>query len=213
MASRSRLIATLALFLIPLLLSGCITYQLLGGVEGGEVSYPSDRLVVGETTLGEVLVLLGAPDTVGRVDEGDLLIYQRAVLKRNRLSLGIPTADIWRLGIDLSAYGSLVRYDRLVVGKTTLGEVLVLLGAPDKVGRVNEGDLLIYQRAVLKRNRLSLGIPLADIWRLGFDLSAYGSLVRYDRLVLLFTPEGILSGAAFEKSSDHPYWKAMTSDS
>jgi hypothetical protein len=36
---------------------------------------------------------------------------------------------------------------------------------------------------------------------------------RYDRLVLLFTPEGILSGAAFEKSSDHPYWKAMTSDS
>jgi hypothetical protein len=140
----ARLIAALALFLIPLLLSGCITYQLLGGVEGGEVSYPSDRLVV---------------------------------------------------------------------GKTTLGEVLVLLGAPDKVARMDEGDLLIYQRAVLRRNRLSLGIPLADIWRLGIDLSAYGSLVRYDRLVLLFTPEGILSGAAFEKSSDHPYWKAMTSDS
>ncbi len=144
MAFRSRLIATLSLLLIPLLLAGCITYQLLGGVEGGAVSYPSDRLVV---------------------------------------------------------------------GKTTLGEVLVLLGAPDKVGRVDEGDLLIYQRAVLKRNQLSLGIPLADIWRLGIDLSAYGSLVRYDRLVLLFTPEGILSGAAFEKSSSHPYWKAMTSDS
>jgi len=144
MASRSKRIVAVALFLIPPLLSGCITYQLLGGVEGGEISYPSDRLVV---------------------------------------------------------------------GKTTLGEVLVLLGAPDKVGRVNEGDLLIYQRAVLRRNRLSVGIPLADIWRLGIDLSAYGSLVRYDRLVLLFTPEGILSGAAFEKSSDHPYWKAMTSDS
>jgi hypothetical protein len=144
MASRSRLIAALALLVIHPLLSGCITYQLLGGVEGGEVSYPSDRLVV---------------------------------------------------------------------GKTTLGEVLVLLGAPDKVGRVDEGDLLVYQRAVLKRNQLSVGIPLADIWRLGIDLSAYGSLVRHDRLVLLFTPEGILSGAAFEKSSDHPYWRAMTSDS
>ena len=144
MASRSKLIATLALFLIPLLLSGCITYQLLGGVEGGEVPYPSDRLVV---------------------------------------------------------------------GKTSLGEVLVLLGAPDKVGRVDEGDLLIYQRAVLKRNQLSVGLSLADMWRLGSHLSAYGSLVRYDRLVLLFTPEGILSGAAFEKSSDHPYWKAITSDS
>jgi hypothetical protein len=144
MASRSRLITALALVLIALLLSGCITYQLLGGVEGGEVSYPSDRLVV---------------------------------------------------------------------GKTTLGEILVLLGAPDKVARVNEGDLLIYQRAVLKRNRLSVGIPLADIWRLGIDLSAFGALVRYDRLVLLFTPEGILSVTAFEKSSDHPYWKAMTSDS
>ena len=80
MASRSKLIATLALFFIPLLRSGCITYQLLGGVEGGEVPYPSDRLVVGKTSLGEVLVLLGAPDKVGRVDEGDLLIYQRAVL-------------------------------------------------------------------------------------------------------------------------------------
>jgi len=144
MASRSRLLAAPAFFLMPLLLSGCITYQLLGGVEGGEVSYPSDRLVV---------------------------------------------------------------------GKTTLGEVLVLLGAPAKVGRVDEGDLLIYQRAVLKRNKLSVGIPLADIWHLGIDLSAYGALVRYDRLVLIFTREGILSGAAFEKGSDHPYWKAITSDS
>jgi hypothetical protein len=140
----ARLIVALALFLIPLLVSGCVTYQLRGGVKGGDISYPSDRLVV---------------------------------------------------------------------GKTTLGEVLVLLGAPDKVGRVDEGDLLIYQRAVLKRNQLSVGMPLADIWRLGIDLSAYGALVRYDRLVLLFTPEGILSGAAFEKSSDHPYWKAMTSNS
>ena len=144
MASRSRLLVALALFLIPPLLSGCITYQLLGGVEGGEISYPSERLMV---------------------------------------------------------------------GKTTLGEVLVLLGAPDRVARVDDGDILIFQRAVLKRNRLSVGIPLADIWRVGIDLSAYGALVRYDRLVLLFTPEGILSGAAFEKSSDRPYWEAMTSDS
>jgi len=144
MASRSKLIATPALFLVLLLLSGCISYQLRGRVEGGEISYPGDRLVVGKTTLGEVLVLLGAPDTVARVDGG---------------------------------------------------------------------DLLIYQRAVLKRNQLSVGLPLADIWRPGIDLSAYGALVRYDRLVLLFTPEGILSGAAFEKSSDHPYWKAMTSNS
>jgi len=144
MASRSKLIATLAFFLMPLLLPGCITYQLLGGVEGGEVAYPSDRLVA---------------------------------------------------------------------GKTTLGEVLVLLGAPDKVERVEGGDLLIYQRAVLKRNQLSVGIPLAEFWRPGIDLAAYGALVRYDRLVLLFTPEGILSGAAYEKSSDHPYWKAMTSNS
>jgi len=144
MGFRSRLGRTLLILLLLTLAPGCLSYQLVGGVEGGKVAFPSDRLVVGKTTLGEALALLGAPDTVDR-------------------ATGL--------------------------------------------------DLLIYERAVVRGNRLSLGIPIVDVWRVGFDLSAYGGLVRYDRLVLFFSPEGILLGTAFEEGSKHPYLRVMRSNS
>lgn len=146
MASRSSARITLVVLVLPMLLSGCLSYQLLGGVEGAEVPHPGDRLVVGKTTLGETLTLLGAPDAVDRVTGYDLLIYERAITRSNRLAVGIPLAYVWT-------------------------------------------------------------------WRMGLDLAAYGGLVRYDRLILFFNPEGVLSRTAFEQGSSHSYWKAMTSDS
>ena len=102
---------------------------------------------------------------------------------------------------------------RLQVGKTTLGEVLALLGAPDNLTKVGLEDLLVYERALLYRNRLKVGIPipLSSLLRTSFDASAYGTLVRYDSLALFFNSEGILSHKAFQQGSSHPYFKALFS--
>ena len=40
-------------------------------------------------------------------------------------------------------------------------------------------------------------------------MSGYGTLVRYDRLWLLFTPDRILRQMMFEKGSSHPYLKTL----
>jgi hypothetical protein len=103
--------------------------------------------------------------------------------------------------------------DRLQVGKTTLGEVLALLGAPDNVGKAGLEDLLVYERALLYRNRIKVGIPipLGSLIRTSFDASAYGTLVRYDSLALFFNSEGILSHKIFTKGSSHPYFKTLFS--
>ena len=103
--------------------------------------------------------------------------------------------------------------DRLQVGKTTLGEVLSLLGAPDNVAKAGLEDLLVYERALLYRNRIRVGlpIPLSSAIRTSFDASAYGTLVRYDSLALFFNSERILSHKTFHKGSSHPYLKTLFS--
>jgi len=103
--------------------------------------------------------------------------------------------------------------DRLEVGKTTLGEALSLLGAPDKVAKVGLEDLLVYERALLYRNRLKVGfpIPLSSVVRTSLDASAYGTLVRYDSLALFFNSERILSHITFQQGSSHPYFKTLFS--
>ena len=104
-------------------------------------------------------------------------------------------------------------HERLEEGKTTLAEVLSLLGAPDKVAKAGMENLLIYERALLYRNRLKLGIPLplSSLLRTSFDASAYGTLVRYDSLALFFNSEGILSHKTFQQGSSHPYFKTLFS--
>ena len=98
------------------------------------------------------------------------------------------------------------------VGKTTLQEALETLGAPDQVAELEGKDVLIYRRSLLAQSGLSFGIPLADIWISSFDISAYGRLVRYDLLLLFFTPDGILTEIVIEKGSQHPYLKTILSD-
>ena len=104
-------------------------------------------------------------------------------------------------------------HERLEEGKTTLAEVLSLLGAPDQVAKAGMENLLIYERALLYRNRLKLGIPLplGSLLRTSFDASAYGTLVRYDSLALFFNSEGILSHKTFQQGSSHPYFKTLFS--
>jgi hypothetical protein len=103
--------------------------------------------------------------------------------------------------------------DRLEVGKTTLGEALSLLGAPDRVAKAGLEDLLVYERALLYRNRLKVGfpIPLSSLIKTSFDASASGTLVRYDSLALFFNSERVLSHKTFQQGSKHPYFKTLFS--
>ena len=102
--------------------------------------------------------------------------------------------------------------EELVVGKTTLEEALLILGAPDKVAKVGLENLLVYERALLYRNRLKVGIPLSEVIRVNLSMAGYGTLVRYDSLALFFNTEDILTHKTFAKGSSHPYLRTLFSD-
>jgi hypothetical protein len=102
--------------------------------------------------------------------------------------------------------------EELVVGKTTLEEALSVLGAPDKVAKVGLENLLVYERALLYRNRIKVGIPVSELIRGNLSIAAYGTLVRYDSLALFFNTEGILSHKTFAEGTSHPYFKTLFAD-
>jgi hypothetical protein len=106
----------------------------------------------------------------------------------------------------------IVPKEELVEGKTTLEEALSVLGAPDKVAKVGLENLLVYERALLYRNRIKVGIPLSQVARGNLSMAGYGTLVRYDSLALFFNTEGILSHKTFAEGSSHPYLKTLFSD-
>ena len=102
--------------------------------------------------------------------------------------------------------------EQLEVEKTDLGEVLSLLGAPDRVVEMEGQNLLVYERKLAYRNRLKLGIPVFSATRSTFDISTSGNLVRYDSLSLFFSPDGILRNRVFEEGSSLPYFKTLFTD-
>ena len=105
-----------------------------------------------------------------------------------------------------------VPQEELVVGKTTLEEALSILGAPDKVAKVGVENLLVYERELLYRNRIRVGIPLSEVIRGNLSAAAYGTLVRYDSLALFFNTEDILTHKTFAEGSSHPYLRTLFSD-
>ena len=104
-----------------------------------------------------------------------------------------------------------VPQEELVVGKTTLEEALFILGAPDKVAKVGVENLLVYERELLYRNRIRVGIPLSEVIRGNLSAAAYGTLVRYDSLALFFNTEDILTHKTFEEGSSHPFLRTLFS--
>jgi hypothetical protein len=103
-------------------------------------------------------------------------------------------------------------YEQCQEGKTTLQEALETLGGPDQVAELGGKDVLIYRRALFAQHGLSFGLPLTDIWMPGFDISAHGRLVRYDSLLLFFTPDGMLAKMVIEEGSQHPFLETILSD-
>ena len=102
--------------------------------------------------------------------------------------------------------------DKFRIGTSTMGDVLSDLGAPADLLSLENYDLFIYKRSLQYENRLSLGLPVLDLPVGGSaDVSAYGSLTRYDTLVFFFRPDGILDHMVFEKGSNKPYLKTLLS--
>jgi hypothetical protein len=102
--------------------------------------------------------------------------------------------------------------DAYPLGKTTLSEVLLSLGAPDEVYSLNNSDLLVYQRSLIQESGLSLGVPILNVTMGGsIDISATGALTRYDTLIFWFNPQGMLEDIVFEKASSRPYLKTLFS--
>jgi len=99
------------------------------------------------------------------------------------------------------------------LGKTTIGDVLSSLGAPDEIYSLDNTDLLVYQRSLFQENGLSLGIPVLDVAAgMSVEISATGAVTRYDTLTLWFNSQGTLQDIIFEKASDRSYLKALFSD-
>jgi hypothetical protein len=102
--------------------------------------------------------------------------------------------------------------DAYPLGKTTIGDVLSRLGAPDGVYSLDDTDLLIYRRSLYQENGLSLGIPVFEVALGGsVEISARGGLTRYDTLTFWFNSQGTLQDIVFEKASDSSYLKTLFS--
>jgi len=97
-------------------------------------------------------------------------------------------------------------------GKATLTEVLQRYGAPDHIGALADGFALTYERNAYRGLSLSIGLPLSDTVRTSADMTARGSLIRYDTLVFFFTKEGVLRHSILERGSQTPLWKTYWHD-
>jgi len=101
----------------------------------------------------------------------------------------------------------------LVIGKTTLYDVLFRFGAPNQVIEMEGRNLILYERILYRQNALTIGIPvMGEIGGPNFDFSARGGLTRYDTLALFFTPDHILCDMVCERGSHRPYLKSLFSD-
>ena len=102
---------TVALIVV---LSGCISYRYNRYIYGLPIQDPGEQFPLIQTSIGDVLANLGAPDYVYSLDNKDMLVYRRSLLQENSLSVGIPVVEVTTGGsFDLSASGALTRSDVL----------------------------------------------------------------------------------------------------
>jgi hypothetical protein len=97
----------------------------------------------------------------------------------------------------------------LKAGTTTLGEVLSLYGAPDRIETSSAHDLLIYERAIYGNSGLAFSVPFGDLAFINPEISARGKLGRYDTLALFFTSDRVLREIVYTKGTSHPYLKTL----
>jgi hypothetical protein len=97
--------------------------------------------------------------------------------------------------------------DEFLAGKTSLQEVLSYYGAPTEIVHLKGAFALHYQRALYRGVDISIGLPLRDV--LNPKLDTRGNLFRYDTVVFIFTPEGVLKDLKYEKGTSRPLWSTF----
>ncbi|MEX2208384.1 MAG: hypothetical protein WEF50_19365 [Myxococcota bacterium] len=87
----------------------------------------------------------------------------------------------------------------VVVGQTTKGEILELLGPPDRILRQYDGDVFVY--AYIRRNATTIAIEEPVITNL-MIFTYQKSQEKSDRRVVFFDRGGRLSGLGFRRGTE-----------
>jgi hypothetical protein len=99
--------------------------------------------------------------------------------------------------------------NEFIAGKTSLREVLSYYGAPTEIVHMNGPFALHYRKTLYRNVGISIGIPLSDVLKLTPNLDARGNLSRYDTVVFVFTPAGLLKDLKYEKGTTRPLWSTF----
>jgi hypothetical protein len=94
-------------------------------------------------------------------------------------------------------------------GAAALTDVLARHGAPTDILDMRGKFALVYRRSYYRGGQISIGIPLSDVIKTGFNLEAAGNLMRHDLLVFVFTNDGVLEEMTYEKGSERPLWNTF----
>jgi hypothetical protein len=86
----------------------------------------------------------------------------------------------------------------VVVGRTTKGEILELMGPPDRILRQYDGDVFVY--AYIRRNATTIAIEEPVITNLML-FTYQKSQEKSDRLVVFFDRAGLLAGLGFRRGT------------
>jgi len=98
--------------------------------------------------------------------------------------------------------------------QSTLLDALTFCGAPREIVDLEGGTVLVYQKDFYKAAELGLGLPFSfqSLSGVGVNLSGYGGLWKYDRLVLFFSPDWVLMSKVYVKGSEEPFFKTLFRD-
>jgi hypothetical protein len=97
--------------------------------------------------------------------------------------------------------------------QSTLADALKICGAPDQIIDLEGEVALVYEKGFYKGVQLSLGVPVSQSTSgAGVNLSGYGTLWKYDRLALFFSPDWILLQSVYVKGSKDPFFRALFKD-
>jgi hypothetical protein len=102
---------------------------------------------------------------------------------------------------------------RLQPGRSGLGEILSLYGAPTEVHNLGGEILLVYEKMQYRGGQMTVGIPLSDVIPTSINLSGHGDLIRYDTAAFfLRSRDHVLLRTAYVRGSSHPFWNAFWTD-
>lgn len=102
--------------------------------------------------------------------------------------------------------------NRFQPGKSSLGDVLAIYGAPTEVHKLGTETLLVYERMHYRGGQMTVGIPMSDILPSSINLSGHGDLIRYDTAAFFFRPDSVLIRTAYVQGSSYPFWDTFWSD-